>query len=73
MVDHEKPLPLIPYSDQIDAIKHLNRRKHEERDVEIQASISPSLAQPNLKFLPFVDAKIDVEEARIERFEKGGV
>ena len=40
MVDHEKPLPLIPNSDQIDAIKPLNRRKCEERDVEIQASIS---------------------------------
>ena len=43
MVDHEKPLPLIPNSDQIDVIKPLNRRKHEERDVGIQASISPSL------------------------------
>ena len=43
MVDYEKPLPLIPNSDQIDAIKPINRRKCEERDVEIQASISPSL------------------------------
>ena len=40
MVDHEKQLPLIPNSDQIDAIKPLNCRKCEERDVEIQASIS---------------------------------
>ena len=43
MVDYEKPLPLIPNSDQIDVINPLNRRKHEERDVEIQAPISPSL------------------------------
>ena len=40
MIYYEKPLPLIPNSDQIDAIKHLNRQKREERDVEIQASIS---------------------------------
>ena len=43
MVDYEKQLPLIPNSDQIDAIIPLNRRKREERDVEIQASISPYL------------------------------
>ena len=43
MIDYEKPLPLIPNSDQINVIKPLNRRKREELDVEIQASISPSL------------------------------
>ena len=43
MVDHEKLLPLIPNNDQIDATKPLNCQKHEERDVEIQVSISPSL------------------------------
>ena len=43
MVDYEKPLPLIPNSDQIDAIKPLNRQKREECDVEIQASISLNL------------------------------
>ena len=43
MVDYEKPLPLIPNNERIDAIKPLNRRNREERDVEIQASISPSL------------------------------
>ena len=42
-VDYEKPLPLIPNRDQIDVIKPLNRLEHEERDVEIQASISPNL------------------------------
>ena len=42
-VDYEKSLPLIPNSDQIDAIKLLNRLEHEERDVEIQALISPNL------------------------------
>ena len=29
--------------------------------------------QPNLEFLPLVDAEIGIEEARIERFKKGGV
>ena len=29
--------------------------------------------QPNLEFLLSVDAEMSVEEARIERFEKGGV
>ena len=43
MIDYEKPLSLTPNSDQINTIKPLNRRKREERDVEIQASISPSL------------------------------
>ena len=43
MVDYEKSHPLIPNSDQIDAIKPLNRRKREEHDVEIQASISLNL------------------------------
>ena len=33
----------FPNSDQIDAIKPLNRLEHEERDVEIQAPISPNL------------------------------
>ena len=42
-VDYEKPLPLIPNSDQIDTIKPLNHQKWEERDVEIQASISLNL------------------------------
>ena len=43
MIDYEKPIPLTPNSDQINTIKPLNRKKCEERDVEIQASISPSL------------------------------
>ena len=43
MVYYEKPLPLIPNSDQIDAIKPLNCRKQEKRDVEIQSSISLNL------------------------------
>ena len=43
MIDYEKPLPLILNSDQINMIKPLNRRKREERNVEIQAPISPSL------------------------------
>ena len=42
-VDYEKPLPLIPNSDQIDAIKPLNRLKDKECEEEIQASISPNL------------------------------
>ena len=42
-VDYEKPLPLIPISDQIVAIKPLNRLEHEEREEQIQASISPNL------------------------------
>ena len=43
MVDYEKPLPLLANNDQINTIKLLNRRKREERDGEIQESISPSL------------------------------
>ena len=43
MIDYEKPLPLTPNNDQINTIKPFNRQKREERDVEIQASISPSL------------------------------
>ena len=43
MIDYEKPLPLILNSDQISTIKPLNLQKREERDVDIQASISPSL------------------------------
>ena len=42
-VDYEKSLPLIPNSDQIVAIKLLNPIEHEEREEEIQASISPNL------------------------------
>ena len=40
---YEKPLPLIPISDQIAAIKSLNREEHEEREGEIQAPISPNI------------------------------
>ena len=43
MDDRLVKINTIPNSDQINTIKPLNRRKHEERDVEIQASISPSL------------------------------
>ena len=42
-IDYEKLLLLIPNNDQIDAIKLLNFLEHEERNVEIQASISPNL------------------------------
>ena len=41
MIDYEKPTPLTPNSDQINTIKPLNRRKREERDRGVQASISP--------------------------------
>ena len=68
MIDYEKSLPLIPNSDQINMIKPLNRRKYEDSSVDF-----PFSTEPNLKFLPSVDAEKSVEEARIERFEKGGV
>ena len=73
MIDYEKPLPLIPNSNQINTIKPLNHRKREERDVEIQASISPSLFKQNLDFKRSVDAEMGIGEDGIERFEKGGV
>ena len=38
-----KPPPLIPISTSNDAIKPINRRKIEEREEEIQATISPKL------------------------------
>ena len=42
-IDYEKPLTLIPNSDQNDAIKPLNHLEHEERDREIQAPTFPNL------------------------------
>ena len=43
MIDYEKLLPLTPNINQINTIKMINCRKREERNVETQASISPSL------------------------------
>ena len=42
-VDYEKPLPLISISDQIVAIKLLNREEHDEREEEILSPISHNL------------------------------
>ena len=52
MVDYEKSLPIMPNSDQINKIKPLNSPKREERDVEIQASISPSLLNQISSYCP---------------------
>ena len=41
--NHEKPLPLIPFCDQITAIKPINREEHQERLDELQAVISHSI------------------------------
>ena len=71
MVDYEKPLPLIPNSDQIDAIKPLNCRKREERDVQIQASISLNLLNEISSSCPswmqnLVEKKLESGDSRRE-------
>ena len=71
MVDYEKPLPLIPNSGQIDAIKSLNRQKWEERDVEIQASISLNLLNQISSSCPpwmqnLVEKKLESRDLRRE-------
>ena len=71
MADYEKSLPLIPNSDQIDVIKPLNRRKREERDVEIQASISLNLCNQISSSCPswmqnLVEKKLELRDLRRE-------
>ena len=71
MVDYEKPLPLIPNSDQIDAIKPLNRQKREERDVEIQESNSLNLLNQISSSCPLwmrnlVEKKLELRDSRRE-------
>ena len=71
MIYYEKPLPLIPNSDQIDAIKPLNRRKGEERDVEIQASISLNILNQISSSCPswmrnLVEKKVELRDLRRE-------
>ena len=71
MADYEKPLPLIPNSDQIDVIKPLNCRKREEHDVEIQASISLNLCNQISSSCPswmrnLVENKLELRDLRRE-------
>ena len=71
MIDYEKLLPLTPNSDQISMIKLINRRKCEERDVEIQASISSSLLNQILSSCPpcmrkWMQKKLESRELRRE-------
>ena len=62
---------LIPNSDQIDVIKPLNRQKREERDVEIQASISLNLLNQVPSSCPpwmwnLVEKKLELRDSRRE-------
>ena len=71
MVDYKKLLPLIPNSDQIDAIKPLNHRKQEEHNVEIQASISLNLLNQISSSCPpwmqnLVEKKLESRDLRRE-------
>ena len=58
---------------QIDAIKLINRREHEERDEEIQALISSNLLNQISIFKGSVGVEMSVEHDEIERNERGGV
>ena len=72
MIDYEKPLPLTQIAIKLTRLNLLIVENVKNAMWRLNVDFSFS-TQPNLKFLPSVDAEMSEEEDRFERFEKGGV